>query len=85
MRWEDCEFVEIMPGKVGGVPLLKGTRMPVQGVIDNFDDGLTPDEIAEVFDLDLGAVRDVLVYCGWIEAPPQSDRCHEAARRHRPN
>jgi uncharacterized protein (DUF433 family) len=55
---------------VGGVPLLKGTRRPLQGVIDNFDGGLTPDQIAEVFDLDLGAVRGVLVYCGRIEGPP---------------
>lgn len=26
MDWSECEIVEIVPGKVGRVPLIKGTR-----------------------------------------------------------
>ena len=60
--WTGCDVVEIIPGKVSGAPLLKGTRMPVQGVLDNYDGGLSPDEIARAFDLDLAQVDAVLLY-----------------------
>ena len=28
MDFGDCDFVEVVPGKHGGVPLVKGTRIP---------------------------------------------------------
>jgi uncharacterized protein (DUF433 family) len=37
---------------MSGVPLLKGTRMPVQTIIDNIDYGMTPAEVAETWQLD---------------------------------
>jgi len=30
--WSDCSLVEIIPGKVSGVPLLKNTRLPVDAI-----------------------------------------------------
>lgn len=62
MDWTDCPLVEIVPGKVSGVPILKGTRMPADAIVENYRDGLPADEIAEVFELPPGSVRDLLAY-----------------------
>jgi uncharacterized protein (DUF433 family) len=51
MDWSGCDLVEIIPGKVSGVPLLKGTRMPADQVIESLDDGETIEEIAFNHDL----------------------------------
>jgi uncharacterized protein (DUF433 family) len=53
--WSDCPLVEIVPGKVSGVPLLKNTRLPVDAITGNYDafrdEGLAPDAaIAETLD-----------------------------------
>ncbi len=58
--WLGYSSVERNPLKLGGTPLLKGTRMPAQAVLDNYLDGLSPEEIAQVFELPLSAVRDFL-------------------------
>ncbi len=47
--WSGCELVEVVPGKVSGAPVIRDTRLPVQALIDNYDDGLTPAEIVEQF------------------------------------
>ena len=45
--WSDCTLVEVIPGKVSGVPLLKNTRLPVDAITGNYDafrdEGLSPD------------------------------------------
>ena len=49
MDWSDCPDAERIPGKVSGAWLVKGTRIPVQAVLDNADD-FTPEEIvAEIY------------------------------------
>jgi uncharacterized protein (DUF433 family) len=58
--WSKCPLVEIVPGKVSGAPLLKATRMPVQTIVDNYDAGMMPADIAETWDIDLSDVRVVL-------------------------
>jgi uncharacterized protein (DUF433 family) len=45
MDWSKCSDVEQIPGKVSGAWLVKGTRIPVQAVLDNADE-YTPEEIA---------------------------------------
>lgn len=45
--WKDSEDVEIIPGKVSGALLVKGTRIPVQAVLDNADDGYTAEQIVK--------------------------------------
>lgn len=48
MDWSGYEDVEIVPGKVSGAPVLRGTRVPIKAVEENFDDfmaeGLPRDE-----------------------------------------
>lgn len=37
LDWTDCPLVEIVSGKVSGVPLLKNTRLPVEAITGNYD------------------------------------------------
>jgi uncharacterized protein (DUF433 family) len=47
MDWSDCSFVERIPGKVGGQPVIKGTRIRAQTIIDNYEAGSSVEEIEE--------------------------------------
>jgi len=49
MDWSQCELVEVVPGKVSGVPLVVGTRIPADFIIENFEDGDSIEEIREAF------------------------------------
>ncbi|HEY4053733.1 MAG TPA: DUF433 domain-containing protein [Terriglobales bacterium] len=61
--WSQCDVVESVPGKVSGVWVFRGTRIPVATVFENLEDGLTVDEIVSMFDgLQREHVRAVLEY-----------------------
>jgi uncharacterized protein (DUF433 family) len=62
MEWTDCPLVDVNPEKVIGVPILRGTRMPAEAILENYTDGLAADEIAEVFQLPAESVRGLLAY-----------------------
>lgn len=61
--WKDCPDVEHIPGKVSGRWLMKGTRIPVQAVLDNAED-FTPEQIvAEIYEgLSVERVRRVIEF-----------------------
>jgi uncharacterized protein (DUF433 family) len=46
----------------GGAPVLRGTRMPVDAIVDNFDYGVSATEIAEQFEVPLDLIEAILVY-----------------------
>ncbi|HTZ72835.1 MAG TPA: DUF433 domain-containing protein [Candidatus Aquilonibacter sp.] len=50
LDWSECSAVESDPGKVSGAWVFRGTRMPVAAVFENLEDGLTVDEIVEMYD-----------------------------------
>ena len=54
------EFVEIDPTKRSGVPILRGTRFTVAQVFAELADGQSIDQIAENFDLDIEALKQLL-------------------------
>jgi uncharacterized protein (DUF433 family) len=54
--------VEPVPGKVFGAPVLRGTRVPVQTIVDDYDAGMMPADIAEAWDISLKVVHDILDY-----------------------
>ena len=71
LDWSDCPLVEIIPGKVSGVPLLKNTRLPVEAITGNYDafreEGLSPEAaMAETLDCypeaSLDAIKAILRY-----------------------
>jgi uncharacterized protein (DUF433 family) len=48
--WSQCAAVESVPGKVSGAWVFRGTRIPVAALFENLEDGLTIEEIVQLFD-----------------------------------
>ena len=60
--WSKCVLVEVDPFRVSGRPVLKGTRMPVDDIIANYDYGVSIEEIADQFRIEPWIVRELLNY-----------------------
>ena len=60
--WSGCPLVEIKPGVQSGAPVLRGTRMPANAIVDNFDYGVSLSEIAEQFELPPDCVQTIVSY-----------------------
>jgi uncharacterized protein (DUF433 family) len=60
--WSDCPLVEVRPTVQSGAPVLRGTRLPVNAIVDNFDYGVSIPEIAEQFEVPQGSVEAILAY-----------------------
>jgi len=58
--WTECSLIETVPGKRGGKPVLKGTRLRPEDLLTNREQGIewlvenhggiTPDTVRAVFD-----------------------------------
>jgi uncharacterized protein (DUF433 family) len=62
MNWSGCDLVEMIPGKVSGTPLLKGTRVPVDQILASLDAGESAEEIAYNYDLKVSDVHELEAY-----------------------
>jgi uncharacterized protein (DUF433 family) len=60
--WSECPLVEVKPEVQGGAPVLRGTRMPANAIIDNFDYGMGVSEIAEQFELQPDCIEAIVTY-----------------------
>jgi uncharacterized protein (DUF433 family) len=60
--WSECPLVEVKPAVHSGAPVLRGTRLPVSAIIDNFDYGVSVAEIAEQFEVTPDSVEAILAY-----------------------
>ena len=49
LDWSQCSAVERQPGRVSGVWLFKGTRVPVKALFENLEAGARIDEFLEWF------------------------------------
>ncbi len=49
MDWKDCPTVEINPQKVSGAPVVKGTRVQADAIVENYESGSDVEEIHENF------------------------------------
>ena len=47
--WEKCKAVECDPKKVSGSLVFRGTRVPIQALFENLEDGATIDDFLEWF------------------------------------
>ena len=62
MDWSGCDIVEIIPGKVSGVPVVRNSRVPAETVAESAELGESPEEIAYNYDLRLEDVHIILAY-----------------------
>ena len=62
MDWLGCEVVEVVPGKVSGVPVIRGSRVPADQVLENHEAGESVEDIAYNFDLNHDDLRAVLAF-----------------------
>jgi uncharacterized protein (DUF433 family) len=58
--WSKFDLAMTDPRYLHGAPVFKDEpRMPVQAVLDNLDDGMTPDAVAKSYQIDLHLVTAV--------------------------
>lgn len=60
--WSQCALVEENPLVQSGSPVLRGTRMPVNAIVDNSDYGMSVAEISEQFEIPEESIRAILEY-----------------------
>lgn len=47
--WTACDLIEVIPGKVSGRPIVKGTRILPDAIVDSFDLGETIESLSQGF------------------------------------
>jgi uncharacterized protein (DUF433 family) len=74
LDWSQCPAVESVSGKLGGAWVFRGTRMPVATVFENLEEGMTIDELVQMYDgLSREQVNAVLEFAARsLEAPAQA-------------
>ena len=61
--WSQCPLlVEVNPQVQSGAPVIRGTRMPVDAIVDNFDYGLSVAEISQQFEVPHHRIEAILAY-----------------------
>ena len=55
--------ITVKPGQMGGIPCIRGLRIPVSTIVGMVADGMTEKEILEAYpDLEIGDIREALQY-----------------------
>ncbi len=64
MDWSKCPEVEIKPEVMSGTPVVKGTRVPADAIVENANEGLSPELIArEIYPtVSVASIRCVLEF-----------------------
>jgi uncharacterized protein (DUF433 family) len=57
-----CSLVEVDPLVLSGAPVLCGTRMPANAIVDNYDFGMSVAEISEQFEVPEESILAILTY-----------------------
>jgi len=74
MIWASCQAVERDSGRLGGVWVFRGTRVPVSAMFENLDDGAQIPEFLEWFPgVSDQQIRTVLDYVARLESTPGAD------------
>ena len=47
--WTECELIERIPGKVSGRPIVRGTRILPDAIVNSYDMGESIDDLREGF------------------------------------
>ena len=62
MDYRDCDLVESVPGRMSGVPVVRGTRVPVEAIEIGEKIGQTPEKLAYDYDLNPDDIRKLFAY-----------------------
>ena len=62
MDWSECPLIEVKPGVQHGRPVLRGTRMPADDIVENWEAGVDESAIAEDFRQPIEQVKAILTY-----------------------
>ena len=62
IHWSECPLVEIKPGVQSGAPVLRGTRMPVSAIVDNFDYGVSIADLSGQFEVPQERIAAIVTY-----------------------
>jgi uncharacterized protein (DUF433 family) len=62
LDWSNCPLVEIDTSRVSGRPVVKGTRMPVEDIIANYEYGVSISEISIQFQIPATIIKELLSY-----------------------
>ncbi len=63
MDWTGCSLVESVPGKVSGKPVIKGTRILADTIVQDYELGAPIEEIRESFpSLPVEMIRTLLSF-----------------------
>ncbi len=72
MDWTGCDLVESVPGKVSGQPVIKGTRILADQIVEDAALGSSVNEIAENYpSLSIEKIRKILVFANSHQPLPQ--------------
>jgi len=64
--WSGCPITERDPEKMGGVSTVRALRLSADSVVENYDYGAKPEEIAEWFHVPLDDVCTILAYADQV-------------------
>lgn len=64
MDWTGCKYVERVPGKMGGVPVLVHSRFSADNLVELYGYGESVEDILDTYDLEEETVRGVLAFAG---------------------
>jgi len=62
MDWSGCEAIEVVPGKLSGVPILKHSRVTADAVLESYELGESVEDIAYSYSLDPEQIEKVLAF-----------------------
>lgn len=71
--WLACELIEQIPGKVSGRPIVRGTRILPDAIVNSYDAGETLDEIHEDYPgLTTAQIRRLIEFANAMRGQPVS-------------
>jgi len=59
------KWLEVVPGRRGGRPTVKGTRVTVDDILEMLSAGWKPEEVAEELEIPLEAVYEALRFASY--------------------
>ena len=71
-----CDRITIRENQMGGVPCIRGLRIPVATVVGMITDGMSMDELLQAYpDLEKGDIRAALEYATSPQPPTPEGGC----------